>query len=77
MFLAVSRSPLAQGDSVLADALYRLTGLGWFSPQARARRARYERTLSELGRMDDRELSELGLRRCDIRRIARENAFYA
>lgn len=77
MSLAISRSPLDQGGSVFADALYRLTGLGWFSPEARARRARYERTLSELERMDDRELGELGLRRCDIRRVARENALYA
>lgn len=77
MSLAVSRSPLGQGGSVLANALYRLTGLEWFSPAARACRTRYERTLSELGRMDDRELSELGLRRCDIRRVARETALYA
>ena len=77
MSLAVSRSDYDQSGSVLADALYRLTGFGYFSPKARARRARYERTLLELGRMDDRELSELGLRRCDIRRVARENALYA
>jgi len=77
MSLAVSRSDYVQGGSVLADALYRLTGLDYFSPKARARRARYERTLSELERMNARELSELGLRRCDIRRVARENALYA
>jgi len=77
MSLAVSRSDFDQSGSIIADTLYRLTGLGYFSPQARARRARYERTLSELERMDARELSELGLRRCDIRRVARENALYA
>ncbi len=76
MSLAVSRSAYDQSGDVFSDTLYRLTGLDYFSPKARARRARYERTLNELGRMNDRELGELGLRRCDIRRVARENALY-
>jgi len=62
------------GGFGLADALYRLTGLGHFSPEARAGRARYARTLSELEQMSPSELAELGLHRCDIRRVAREAA---
>lgn len=57
-----------------AEALYRLTGLGYFSPAARASRARYARTLSELEQMSTLELAEFGLHRCDIRRVAREAA---
>jgi uncharacterized protein YjiS (DUF1127 family) len=37
---------------------------------------RYRRTLSELQMMTDRDLSDLGINRYDIRRIAREAAGY-
>ncbi|MGD1878722.1 MAG: DUF1127 domain-containing protein [Kiloniellaceae bacterium] len=72
--IANSRSDFDQGGSLFADALYRLTGFGYFSLEARARRARYQRALSELSQMSDRELSELGFRRCDVARVARETA---
>jgi uncharacterized protein YjiS (DUF1127 family) len=32
---------------------------------------KYRETISELGRMTDRELSDLGIGRADIRRVAR------
>jgi uncharacterized protein YjiS (DUF1127 family) len=32
---------------------------------------KYRETVSELGRMSDRELSDLGIGRADIRRVAR------
>ena len=74
MSLAISRFSPDEGGAFFQDALYRLTGFGFFSPDARARRARYERTLSELERMNGLELAELGIQRCDIRRVARETA---
>jgi len=37
---------------------------------------RYRRTLSELEMMTDRDLSDLGVSRHDIRRIARQAAGY-
>ncbi len=40
--------------------------------EARARRASYRRTLSELLALNDRELADIGIARCDIRRLARE-----
>ncbi|MBO3760080.1 DUF1127 domain-containing protein [Ciceribacter sp. L1K23] len=33
---------------------------------------KYRQTVSELGRMSDRELSDLGIGRSDIHRVARE-----
>lgn len=33
---------------------------------------KYRQTVSELGRMTPRELSDLGIERTDIRRVARE-----
>ncbi len=36
---------------------------------------KYRRTVSELDRMSARELSDLGINRADIRRIARRAAF--
>jgi len=35
---------------------------------------RYSRTMSELGNLSNRELSDLGIARCDIPRLAREAA---
>ncbi len=34
----------------------------------------YRRTTTELGRLTDRELSDLGIARCDINRVARAGA---
>lgn len=39
---------------------------------ARARRAAYRRTFAELDQLSDRELSDIGIARCDIHRLARE-----
>jgi uncharacterized protein YjiS (DUF1127 family) len=39
-----------------------------------ARHRRYNRTIKELLFLSDRELSDLGIHRADIRRIAREAA---
>ena len=70
-------SLLASHESAgLATVFWRLPGLGFLSPAARARRARYRRTLGELEQMSARELAELGLHRCDIRRVAREAATF-
>lgn len=74
MSLLVSPVSAGSGFAVLAAALHRLTGLGYFSAEARAGRARYRRALGELERMSERELAELGLHRCDIPRVAREAA---
>lgn len=41
----------------------------WFDRQARVKK-----TVSELSRLTDRELSDLGISRCDIDRIANEAA---
>jgi len=46
----------------------------FFSPAAAQRRARYRQVFFELEHMTARELAELGIRRCDIPRIARESA---
>ncbi|MGF1631822.1 MAG: DUF1127 domain-containing protein [Kiloniellaceae bacterium] len=72
--MSIIVSPSSAGGFGPAEALYRLTGLGYFSRAARVSRARYARTLSELEQMSTLELAELGLHRCDIRRVAREAA---
>lgn len=41
----------------------------------RARASEYTRTYSELQRLSDRELNDIGIRRCDIADIAREHAY--
>ena len=38
----------------------------------RARRALYRQTMFELSTLTDRDLADLGIARCDIRRIARD-----
>ncbi|MEO1110204.1 MAG: DUF1127 domain-containing protein [Pseudomonadota bacterium] len=42
---------------------------------ARARAAEYQRTYTELQRLTNRELDDIGVRRCDIADIAREHAY--
>ncbi len=44
---------------------------------ARARAAEYQRTYSELQRLSNRELDDIGVRRCDIADIARKHAYCA
>ncbi|WP_170421952.1 DUF1127 domain-containing protein [Ruegeria arenilitoris] len=43
----------------------------------RARASEYTRTYTELQRLSDRELNDIGIRRCDIADIAREHAYCA
>ncbi len=42
---------------------------------ARARAAEYQRTYSELQRLSNRELDDIGVRRCDIADIAHKHAY--
>lgn len=41
--------------------------------EALARRRRYRQTVFELSNCSDRELHDMGIARCDIRRLARES----
>ncbi|MEX0308570.1 MAG: DUF1127 domain-containing protein [Ruegeria sp.] len=41
----------------------------------RARASEYNRTYTELQRLTNRELDDIGVRRCDIADIAREHAY--
>jgi len=43
--------------------------------RAQARAREYSKTYSELQRLSDRELNDIGIRRCDIADIAREHAY--
>ncbi len=43
----------------------------------RARAAEYNRTYRELQSLSNRELDDIGVRRCDIADIAREHAYCA
>ncbi len=42
---------------------------------ARAQAAEYNRTYAELQRLTNRELDDIGIRRCDIADIARKHAY--
>ena len=42
---------------------------------ARARAAEYQRTFTELQRLTNRELDDIGIRRCDIADIAHTHAY--
>ncbi|UUV06472.1 DUF1127 domain-containing protein [Ruegeria sp. YS9] len=42
---------------------------------ARARAAEYQRTYSELQRLSNRELDDIGIRRCDIADIAHKHVY--
>ncbi|NOD75555.1 MULTISPECIES: DUF1127 domain-containing protein [unclassified Ruegeria] len=42
---------------------------------ARARAAEYQRTFSELQRLSNRELDDIGIRRCDIADIAHKHVY--
>ncbi|NUH65957.1 DUF1127 domain-containing protein [Sulfitobacter sp. S0837] len=50
----------------------RFASLWAATTEAWARRAAYRRTLNELHALSDRELADIGLARCDIRRVAGE-----
>ncbi|MBE1285961.1 MAG: DUF1127 domain-containing protein [Rhodobacteraceae bacterium] len=39
------------------------------------RRAAYQRTYTELSRLTNRELTDIGVSRCDIRDVSRNRAF--
>ncbi|WP_108861242.1 MULTISPECIES: DUF1127 domain-containing protein [unclassified Ruegeria] len=43
--------------------------------EANALRAQYDQTYSELQSLTDRELDDIGVRRCDIKDIARDHVY--
>lgn len=43
--------------------------------EARAKAVEYNRTYNELQRLTNRELDDIGVRRCDIADIAREHVY--
>lgn len=43
--------------------------------ETRARAIEYHRTYTELQRLSNRELDDIGIRRCDIADIARDHAY--
>lgn len=43
--------------------------------ETNALRAQYSRTYAELQGLNDRELNDIGIRRCDIADIAREHVY--
>lgn len=53
----------------------RLTALFTRIKAARARATEYQRTYSELQRLTNRELDDIGVRRCDIADIAQKHAY--
>ena len=64
----------ARPSAILEDLRNRFGGLLSASKAARARRRRYVATFSELWALSDRELSDLGIPRADIRRLALEES---
>jgi uncharacterized protein YjiS (DUF1127 family) len=69
MFLENTRGQLAQGiPGRLQFFLGQLR-------QYRALRRKYERTYSELARMSDRDLADIGISRLSIRDVAREAVY--
>lgn len=55
-------------DSIRQQSSHTLTAV----KAARHRRARYIKTYSELARLSDRELNDLGFARANIRKIAKQ-----
>ncbi|KUJ76706.1 DUF1127 domain-containing protein [Ruegeria profundi] len=69
--MAYTATSSGRGFSVAAS-------LSKFVAQVRksfALRAEYSRTYSELQGLTDRELNDIGVRRCDIKDIARDHTF--
>ena len=64
----------ARLQTVLNDLNARVGGIITAMQAAKARRAVYRRTFSELSRLSDRELSDLSIPRSHIRRIAVEES---
>ena len=59
-------------SSALAGRQHTFDGMRRRVAQIKARRAAYDRTFTELTALSDRELSDIGIARCDIRRLASE-----
>ncbi|WIY27281.1 DUF1127 domain-containing protein [Parasedimentitalea psychrophila] len=53
----------------------RLSGFFEDSKQSWALNAEYKRTFAELDRLENRELADIGVRRCDIADIARIHVY--
>jgi uncharacterized protein YjiS (DUF1127 family) len=69
MSIVTSRTNV-QPSTILEDLLNSLGALLSAAKAARARRRPYVATFSELWALSDRELSDLGIPRADIRRLA-------
>ncbi|MEM5543415.1 DUF1127 domain-containing protein [Sulfitobacter sp. AS92] len=70
MTMAISRGTTL--SSALAGLHHSYDGMRRRVAQIKARRAAYDRTFTELTALSDRELSDIGIARCDIRRFASE-----
>ena len=70
MTMAISRGTTL--SSALAGLQHTFDGMRRRVAQIKARRAAYDRTFTELTALSDRELSDIGIARCDIRRLASE-----
>ena len=68
MTMAISRGTTV--SSALAGLHHSYDGMRRRVAQIKARRAAYDRTFTELTALSDRELSDIGIARCDIRRLA-------
>ncbi|MEP3688458.1 MULTISPECIES: DUF1127 domain-containing protein [Sulfitobacter] len=70
MTMAISRGTTL--SSALDGLQHTFDGMRRRVAQIKARRAAYDRTFTELNVLSDRELSDIGIARCDIRRVASE-----
>lgn len=70
MTMAISRGTTL--SSALDGLHHTYDGLRRRVAQIKARRAAYNRTFTELNVLSDRELSDIGIARYDIRRVASE-----
>ena len=63
---------LAHGGVTLTDRIVHWIGR---VKDARAKAAEYNRTYTELQHLSNRELDDIGVRRCDIADIARKHVY--
>ncbi|KZY49630.1 MULTISPECIES: DUF1127 domain-containing protein [Sulfitobacter] len=70
MTMAISRGTTL--SSALDGLHHSVDGMRRRVAQIKARRAAYNRTFTELNVLSDRELSDIGIARCEIRRVASE-----
>ena len=60
--------------SVLNDLITFMANLKATVAQAKVRRTKYRETYAELSVLSDRDLSDIGIARCDIKRLAIEES---